>query len=284
MPSQKLKEALNSGLVITPCCGDALTAKLIEQAGFEATFVSGFGIAASRLALPDTGLISFGEILDQVRNIRSAVGLALVVDGDTGYGNEMNVRRTVAEYARLGAACVMIEDQVAPKRCGQTQGKQVVDFDSACRRIQAAVDARDACGSDILLIGRTDALAIHGVDEAIRRANAFYDIGCEITFVESPRNLEELQQVVAETKGFRMANMLEGGLTPFLQPAEVEQMGFSLVSYPFTLLMGWIAGAQRALREMKNGSIPNPAMSFEELRSVLGFDEYGDLQKQYGAE
>lgn len=266
--------------ILTPCCGDALTAKLIAQAEFPATFVSGFGLVASRLGLPDTGLISFGEILDQFRSIKSAADNFLIVDGDTGYGNEMNVRRTVAEYSRAGAACVMIEDQVAPKRCGHTEGKQVIDYDAACRRIQAAVDARNEIG-DIAIIARTDALATLGIDEAIRRANKFHEIGCEITFVESPGSIEDLQRIAAETNGYRMANMLEGGLTPFLQPAEVSELGFSIVAYPFTILTRVVKETQRVLESMRSGVIPDPAMTFAELRKVVGFDDYYEMEKRY---
>ena len=155
-----------------PCCFDALSARLIEQAGFAATFMSGFGVAAARLAMPDTGLISFGEMLDQGRSICQATTLPVIGDSDTGYGNALNVKRTVREYARAGFAAVMIEDQVAPKRCGHTAGKAVVERDEAILRIRAACDARDE-GADILILARTDARATHGLDEAIARARAF---------------------------------------------------------------------------------------------------------------
>ncbi len=168
--ADRLRQYLGTGkLFVTPCCGDALTARLIEAAGFEMTFISGFGVSASRLGLPDTGLISFGEMLDQTRSIVSAVSIPILVDGDTGYGNAMNVKRTVKSYADLGIACVMIEDQVAPKRCGHTRGKQVVDRPTALTRIQAAVNAHDQ-SRDILIMGRTDSLESLGMDEAIWRA------------------------------------------------------------------------------------------------------------------
>lgn len=146
------------GLLIMPCCYDALSAKLIEQAGFKLTFMSGFAVSASRLGLPDTGLISYGEMIDQGRSICTATSLPVLGDGDTGYGNAVNTKRTVQGYAQAGFACIMIEDQVSPKRCGHTKGKQVVDRHEACKRIEAAVDARNE-GADIMIMARTDARA-----------------------------------------------------------------------------------------------------------------------------
>ena len=163
-PASALRELLASGgIQVMPCCFDALSARLIERAGFPLTFMSGFAVSAARLGMPDTGLISYGEILDQGRNICDAVSIPVIGDADTGYGNALNVKRTLRGYARAGFACAMIEDQVAPKRCGHTQGKEVVSRDEALARIRAAVDARDA-GSDILVMGRTDARATLGLD------------------------------------------------------------------------------------------------------------------------
>ena len=279
--ADRLRDHLATGkLFVTPCCGDALTAKLIQAAGFEMTFVSGFGIAASRLGAPDAGLISFGEMLDQVRNIGQTLQIPMLVDGDTGYGNAMNVRRTVESYARAGAACVMIEDQVAPKRCGHTRGKQVVDQNTAFRRIQAAVDARNE-GADILIMGRTDSLESLGMEEALARAQGYREIGADITFVEAPSTEEDLQRIANEVEGPKMANMLEGGLTPFLQPAELEQLGFAIAAYPFTLLMSSIKAIQSSLLEMRKGKISEAKMTFEELKTVVGFDEYYDSEKRY---
>lgn len=279
--ADRLRELLASGkLFVTPCCGDALTAKLIQDAGFEMTFVSGFGISASRLGAPDAGLISFGEMLDQVRNIGQAIQIPMLVDGDNGYGNAMNVRRTVDSYAQAGAACVMIEDQVAPKRCGHTQGKQVVDHDAAMLRIQAAVDARNE-GTDILIMARTDSLESLGMDEALKRARSFRELGADITFVEAPRTADELQRIAAEVDGPKMANMLEGGHTPLLPPDELQTLGFSIAAYPFTLLMSSIHAIQSSLREMRNGLIPPAKMTFSELKTVVGFDRYYEEEKRY---
>ncbi|HAI32745.1 MAG TPA: carboxyvinyl-carboxyphosphonate phosphorylmutase, partial [Thalassospira sp.] len=176
-PADALRALLATGDLITmPCCFDALSAKLIEQEGFGLTFMSGFATSAARIGEPDLGLMSYGEVLDQARNITDAVSIPVIGDGDTGYGNAMNVRRTVTGFAKAGCAAVMIEDQLAPKRCGHTKGKEVVGRDEAFDRIKAAVDAREA-GADILILARTDARHQHGLSEAIDRAAKFKELG-----------------------------------------------------------------------------------------------------------
>src|SRR5579863_9677601 len=185
-PAQKLRDLLaEPGLQIMPGCFDALSAKLVAAAGFKATFMSGFAVAAARLALPDTGLISFAEMLDSLRNCCSGAGtLPLIGDGDTGYGNALNVQRTVVEYARAGAAAVMIEDQVSPKKCGHTRGKQVISRNEARMKIRAAADAKS--DADILIMARTDACAVQGFDAALARCRDFEDEGADIIFLEAP--------------------------------------------------------------------------------------------------
>ena len=166
MSTERLRGLLaEDRLLRMPCCYDAFSARMIERAGFELTFMSGFAVSAARLGLPDTGLISYGEMLDQGRSICQAIDLPVIGDADTGYGNPMNVRRTIEGYAAAGFASAMIEDQVAPKRCGHTRGKEVVDRETAYRRVRAAVDARDS-GANLLVMARTDARAGHGLDEA----------------------------------------------------------------------------------------------------------------------
>ncbi|MTI15815.1 isocitrate lyase/PEP mutase family protein [Rhodobacteraceae bacterium RKSG542] len=270
----------NADLTITPCCWDALSAQLIEQAGFALAFMSGFGVSASRIGMPDAGLLSFGEIVDQARNIAGATNIPVIGDGDTGYGNALNVKRTVKAYANAGVACIMIEDQVAPKRCGHTKGKAVVDRAEAFMRIKAAVDARSE-GQDILILARTDAAAGEGLDEAIARAQEFRKLGADITFVEAPRSVEEMQRICNEVEGPKMANMLEGGLTPFLPPAQLQALGYSIATYPFTGLMASIKAQQDALEQMKKGLFPEPPMSFADLRKVVGFEDYYEAEEHY---
>ena len=224
-PAARLRALLEEpGLHVVPSCYDALSARLIERAGFGLTFMSGFAVAAGRAGLPDTGLLSYGEVLDTGRAICDAVDIPVIGDADTGYGNALNVKRTIRGYAAAGFACAMIEDQVAPKRCGHTRGKQVVDRDEAFARIQAGVDAREE-GADILILARTDARATHGLDEAITRSQAFRDIGADITFVEAPHDADEMRRSCAEVEGPKMANLVEQGDTPILPPAELEEMG-----------------------------------------------------------
>jgi 2-methylisocitrate lyase-like PEP mutase family enzyme len=209
MPSQadKLRALLaQDKLNVMPCCFDALSAKLIEQAGFSLTFMSGFATSASRIGQPDLGLMSYAEVLDQARNITDAIQIPLIADGDTGYGNAMNVRRTVTGFAKAGAAAVMIEDQLAPKRCGHTPGKAVVSRAEAFDRIRAAQDAKDA-GADILILARTDARHDHGLSEAIDRAAKFKELGADILFVEAPKTVEEMQTICRELPGPKMANI-----------------------------------------------------------------------------
>jgi 2-methylisocitrate lyase-like PEP mutase family enzyme len=213
-PATRLRELLAAPeILVMPGCYDAISARLIERAGFKTTFMGGFAVSASRIGMPDTGLISYAEMVDQGNNICSAVSIPVIGDGDTGYGNALNVQRTVRGYARAGFACVMIEDQVAPKRCGHTRGKQTVDRDEAFARVQAAVDAREA-GTDILIMARTDANATEGFDEALERARTFAEIGVDITFLEAPRNEEQMRAYCEKVPGPKMANMVEQGDTP----------------------------------------------------------------------
>jgi 2-methylisocitrate lyase-like PEP mutase family enzyme len=267
-------------LLVAPCCYDALSAKLIEQAGFDMTFMSGFAASASRIGMPDLGLMSYGEVADHARNIAEATSLPFVADGDTGYGNAMNTRRTVSGLARAGAAAVMIEDQVSPKRCGHTAGKAVVDRDTAFDRIKAAVDAR--AETDVMILARTDARATHGLAEAIDRAQKFHELGAEIIFVEAPQSVSEMQQICENVPGLRMANMLEGGSTPILPQTELRDMGFNLAAYPLTLLAAVMKQLVSTLQELRSDTVePTTLMSFADVRARIGFDAYHEAAEQY---
>ena len=248
------------GIRVMPCCFDALSARLIEAAGFELTFMSGFAVSATQLGAPDTGLISYGEMLDQGRRICDAVRLPVLGDGDTGYGNAMNVRRTVAGYARAGFAAVMIEDQVMPKRCGHTRGK----------------------AADILLLARTDARHGHGLGEAIARAQRFAELGADILFVEAPQSVDEMRTVCNEVPGVQMANMVEGGKTPLLPADELADLGYRIAAYPLTLLSSAVQAMQEALAALQGGHPPTQGlMDFEELKRTVGFDDYYAAEARY---
>ncbi len=266
---------------IMPCCWDGLSAKMIGQAGFPFTFMSGFAVSAGRLGMPDTGLISLGEMLDQGRNICSATPIPVIGDGDTGYGNALNVRRTVEQYARAGFAAVMIEDQVTPKRCGHTKGKLVVDREEAFNRIRAAVDAREA-GADILILSRTDARHGHGLDEAIERARGFSDIGADILFVEAPQSKDEMARLTREAPGCHMANMVEGGATPILPADQLHALGYNFAAYPLTLMSAAMRAIQDALASFAQGQHPaEQIMDFADLRRIVGFDDYYEAEQAY---
>ena len=265
------------GLLRMPCCFDALSARLIEQAGFPLSFMSGFSVSAARLAVPDTGLISFGEMLDQGRNICSATRLPIIADGDTGYGNELNVKRTVHGFAQAGFAGVMIEDQRAPKRCGHTRGKDVVERDEAVRRMRAALEARDevrAGGKAFVVIARTDARATRGLDEAIDRAKRFAEMGADILFVEAPCSEQEMEKVCAEVPGHKMANLVEQGDTPVLSPLQLEQMGFKIAAYPLTLISAAAQAMQSALTALQTDQHPQSLLDFKSLQKLVGFEHY----------
>ena len=280
-PAGRLRDLLDQpGLIIMPCCFDAHSAKLIARAGFPLTFMSGFAVSATRLGLPDTGLISYGEMLDQGRNICAAVAIPVIGDGDTGYGNALNVKRTVAGFAAAGFAAVMIEDQVAPKRCGHTSGKQVVERAEAEARIKAAVDARIE-GADILILARTDARAVHGLDEALARAQAFERLGADIIFVEAPETTLEMREITKATARPNLANMVEQGATPILAPGELDALGFKIAAYPLTLLLAATRAMEETLEALKAGQSPDNLATFKHLREVTGFDDYFAAETKY---
>jgi len=273
--------------IIMPCCYDAFSARLIEQAGFGLTFMSGFAVAAARLGLPDTGLISYGEMLEQGRNICAAVSIPVIGDGDTGYGNALNVKRTVQGYIQAGFAGIMIEDQRSPKRCGHTQGKQVVERDEASQRMRAAVEARAAArkqGDDIVIVARTDARATRGLDEAITRMKLFADMGADILFVEAPQTEDEMRKICGSIQGCHMANMVErGGRTPVLPPDKLRDMGYRIAAYPLTLLSTAACAMQEALASLRDGATPEKMLDFKEMQKIVGFPEYdAELERLEG--
>jgi 2-methylisocitrate lyase-like PEP mutase family enzyme len=282
-PAQRLRELLaQPNVEIMPGCYDALSAKLVADAGYKVTFMSGFAVSAARLGLPDTGLISFTEMLDSLRNCCAAAGkVPLIGDGDTGYGNALNVQRTVVEYARAGAAAVMIEDQVSPKKCGHTRGKQVVSREEARLKIRAAVEAR----ADILIMARTDARAVHGFDEALARCRDFEAEGADIIFLEAPESEDEMRRFCRAMRAPCMANMVPGGKTPILPPDRLQEIGYRLALYPVLLLSSAIAAMQASLAALRPGSTAPqpPSISFAELQRLVGFPDYWERETRYQA-
>jgi 2-methylisocitrate lyase-like PEP mutase family enzyme len=243
--------------------------------------MSGFAVSAARLGMPDTGLISYGELVDQGQNICRAVSIPLIGDGDTGFGSAQNIKRTVEGYASAGFACIMIEDQVAPKRCGHTEGKSVVGRDEALTRIRAAVDAKEA-GGGILIMARTDARACISIEEAITRCRLFRELGADITFMAAPLNEEEMRRYCGEVDGPKMANLIEGGKTPLLPPARLEAIGYKIAVYPLTLLNVSLNAMRAALTSLNRRERPVQAMDFEDLKKAVGFPEYYAEEARYG--
>ena len=279
-PAETLRAPLKQGRChVMPCCFDALSARLVEQAGCPLTFMSGFSVAAARAGLPDTGLLTVTEMLDQGRSICDAVSIPVIGDGDTGHGNAANVKRTMQQFAKAGFAGIMLEDQVAPKRCGHTGVKEVVDRGTAIARIQAAIDARDQ-GADLVIVARTDARSAMeaslgpeaALEEALWRLKAFAELGAEVLFLEAPRSEAEMLRFCQEVPGLHMANMLEGGITPLLTPERLQAMGFDLVAYPLTLLSTAAFAMRQALVELQAGRTPERMICFEELKALVGFD------------
>ncbi|XP_060959674.1 uncharacterized protein LOC115722840 isoform X2 [Cannabis sativa] len=234
-----LRRILDSpGIHQCPACFDALSAKLIDRAGFQCSLSGGFSISAARLGMPDAGLISYGEMLEQGRLITQAVSIPVIGDADTGYGNAMNVKRTVKEYIRAGFAGIMLEDQVSPKACGHTQGRRVVSREEAVMRIKAAVDARKESDSDIVIVARTDSRQAVSFEEAIWRTKAFADAGADLLLITALTSKEEMKSFCETSPSVpKLANMLEGGgKTPILSPSELEEIGYKVVLYPLSLL------------------------------------------------
>jgi 2-methylisocitrate lyase-like PEP mutase family enzyme len=272
------------GCQVMPGCFDAMSAALVQKAGYPVTFMSGFSVSAARLAMPDTGLISFAEMLDTLRGVTTAArpDTLVIADGDTGYGNALNIQRTVREYARAGAASVMIEDQVAPKKCGHTRGKQVVGRAEARTRIRAAVDAR-AAGDDILIMARTDAAAVNGFEDAMDRCHDFVEEGADIIFLEAPESEDEMRRFCAEIPRPTMANMIDGGKTPILPPDELARVGYKLAAYPLVLLSAAIAAMTQALAALAPNATTArpPELTFEGLQATVGFPAYWAAETQY---
>lgn len=282
--------------LLLPCCYDGLTARLVTRAGFDATFMTGYGVSASR-GHPDTQLVSWSEMQDSALMVSEGLASAAmevtstppvcIADGDTGYGNAVNVKRTIWGYARAGMAGVMIEDQVAPKRCGHVAGKSIVGFDDAVARVQAACDARDEYQQQFgipgpLILARTDALKTDGMEEALARLTAFRDVGCDMTFLEAPGSIEEMKEYCTRISGPKLANMLEHGSTPILPPKELKEIGYTMAAYPLTLLSASIKAMEASLLRLKNGKPVDDLISdFSETKDAVGFTMYGKEEARY---
>lgn len=270
--------------VLAPGVYDSLSARLVEQAGFEAVYMTGFGTSASLLGRPDIGLLSFGEMVDNARRIAHTVQVPVIADADDGYGNPINVIRTVHEYEAAGVSAIHIEDQVAPKKCGHMEGKQVIDAGEMVEKVRAAVEARRS--EDFLIIARTDARAVEGVDGALERARRYSEVGADVLFVEAPQSEEE---VVAVAEAFPDApllfNWLEGGKTPPVSLERLKELGFSLILFPLGTLLTATRSMKEVLTQIRTHGSPIPVMDrllgFEEFLELIGEPEIRKLEHRF---
>lgn len=285
--TKMLRELLaRPGAIMAPGVADALNARLVKRHGFEALYMTGAGTTAVRLGMPDVGLLTMTEMIDNAGRIAEAGGLPLIADADNGYGGVLNVRRTIQGYERAGVAGVHLEDQVIPKRCGHLAGKQVVPVEEAVAKIRAAADART--DPDFLIIARTDAVAVEGFDAALERAAKYREAGADMLFIEAP-NAEQLPKIAPRFKGVPLLyNMATSGKTPFLSKTEIERLGFKLIIYPNWLMLAAIKAASQVLETLqKEGSIAGLAPqvpSFKEFFDLVGMDEVQEMEARYGVD
>ena len=283
-PTTRLRQLLERpGAVMAPGVADALNAKLVARNGFEAIYMTGAGTSAVRLGMPDVGLLTMTEMVDNAGRIADSSGLPLIADADNGYGGVLNVRRTIQAYERAGVAAVHIEDQVMPKRCGHLMGKQLVPADEMTAKIRAAVDARG--DADFVVIARTDAVAVEGFDAALERAERYREAGADVLFVEAP-NAEQLPKIAPRLKAPLLYNMATSGKTPFLGRDEIERLGFKLIIYPNWVMLAAIRAANQVLATLKEtgtiAGIAGEVPSFKEFFDLLGMPEVQALEASYG--
>ena len=265
--------------VLAPGAYDALSARLVERAGFPAVYMTGFGASASLLGRPDVGLLSFDEMAGHARRLAQAVSVPLIADADDGYGNPLNVMRTVQEYEAAGVAALHIEDQVAPKRCGHMEGKDVIETAEMVEKVRAAVEARG--DGELLIIARTDARAVEGLDAALERARRYRDAGADALFVEAPETEQEIEAVAAAFPDVPLVfNWVDGGKTPQLPLERIRELGFALVIYPVTTLFAAALALADVLDRLGEHEVP----SFDAFTDMIGLPEMRELQARFAHE
>ena len=279
-----LRNLLSSNkIVVAPGAHDALTAKIIEKTGFPAVYMTGYGQAASHLGTPDVGLLTMSEMVARAACMVEAVNIPVIADGDTGFGNAINVMRTVREYEKAGVAAIQLEDQVAPKKCGHMIGRQVVSKEEMVGKIKAAVAARR--DPDLVIIARTDARTVHGIDEAISRMKAYEAAGADLLFVESPESLDEMKLITSSFQAPVLANMVEGGRTPLLTDKELEKIGYQLVIFPTASTYTVTRAVTRLMENLKvtgttTGMLPE-MVDFTEFNELIGLAQIRSLEDSF---
>jgi carboxyvinyl-carboxyphosphonate phosphorylmutase len=288
-PRARLRELLSRPEpLLAPGAYDALSARLVEQAGFDVVYMTGFGSTASLIGRPDVGLLTGTEMVDNARRIVAAVDVPVIADADTGYGNAINVLRTVQLYEQAGVAGLHLEDQVMPKKCGHMSGKAVIGTDEMVGKLRAAVAART--DPDFLLIARTDAAAVHGLDEAIKRGVAYAEAGADLLFIEAPTSEEDIARVAAELRGVAplVFNWAEGGRTPPLPLPRIRELGFALVLFPIGTLLAATAGIRSLLATLRADGTPTAAMpglpAFDEFTDLIGLPEVRELEQRFSGD
>lgn len=279
-----LRQLLNDKeILVAPGAHDVLTARVIEKSGFKAVYMTGYGQAASALGKPDIGLLSMTEMLDRARKFASSVDIPVIADGDTGFGNAITVMRTVEEYEAAGVAAIQLEDQIAPKRCGHMIGRRVISMEEMVGKIEAAKAARK--DEDFVIIARTDARTVLGIDEAIKRAKAYEAAGADLIFVESVESEEEMKRINEELKVPTLANMVEGGRTPLLTNTELEKMGYNIVIYPTASTYVTAKSMFDLMDALKNDETTakyiDNMITFSEFNDLVGLNEYADLENKF---
>ena len=273
--------------LVCPGAHDVISAKLIERAGFRACQVSGFGLSASYLGLPDMAFLSFSEALNFSKNIIDAVEVPVMVDADTGFGNAINAMRVTEEFIKIGAAGMNIEDQVFPKRCGHLEGKQIIPMEEMVLKIKACIEVKKKLDPDFVINARTDAIAVSGVDEAIRRGNAYAEAGADLIFIEAPRTKEDIKRLTREIQAPISINLFDavsGGKTPLISIDELREMGVARISIPVGPLFAAIRGMINYLDVIKDGIAEGRddlVVPFAEFKELIGFNKYRDLEKKY---
>lgn len=270
--------------LVLPGAHDAISARLIERAGFKAYFIGGFPLVGARFGVPDIGLMGLGEIGAGIRDIMSACDLPVLVDCDNGYGDVKTVVHVINFYERLGAQAVFFEDQVSPKRCGHIAGKRLLNPEQMEANIRAAAENR--INSDTFIIARTDAREVYGLDEALRRGERYARAGADALFIEAPVSVEEMRTIGRAFDVPQLANMLEGGRTPLLRPSELEELGFRIAIYGISPLMHAVRAMQHVLSSLSEGdvSFAGGGVGFEEYKSIVGFDRWADVENRYQPE
>ena len=282
-PNRRLRALIaRKKAVLLPGAANALAARVIEDLGFEAIYVTGAGVTNTFLGMPDIGLLTVTELAEHVAAMRDAVSLPLIVDADTGFGNAINTGRTVRTLERAGASAIQLEDQDFPKRCGHFSGKSVIPTAEMVQKIRAAADAR--VDRDVVIVARTDAIAVNGFDDAMDRANAFIEAGADMTFVEAPRSPEQIA-AIPKLKVPQLLNIVAGGLTPMLPREELEKMGYALVLYANAALQAAVAGMQTVLGHLKaQGSLDGVSdrlAGFAERQRLVNKPQFDALEKKY---